>query len=141
MKTARTVLLVEDEPEQREAMAFALRRRGYDVVTAGDAAGAEEVLVRDLPDLLVTDMMLPGRSGYQVLRLAAEVSNGRLPAIMMSANTAPAHRDYALAAGADRFLAKPFSLADLARAAEALCPPPPPTTAPHPVPLMTAAGS
>ena len=137
MVFSRTVLLVEDEVDQLETMAFTLRRRGYEVVTAGDTGGAEEYLARHIPDLLVTEMMLPGRSGFQLLRLAAERWDRRVPAIMMSGNTAPAHRDYALAMGATEFLAKPFSLAELADAAETLCPLP--KAGRRPAGLLTAA--
>jgi DNA-binding response OmpR family regulator len=139
MGPSRTVLLVEDEPGPREAMAFALRRRGYEVVTVGDVAGAEDVLARGLPDLLVTDMMLPGRSGFQLLRLVAEGVDGRVPAIMVSTFAAAAHRDYALAAGADVFLAKPLSLAELACAAETLCPLSHPKPGPRPAQRVSAA--
>ena len=136
MRTARTVLLVADEPDLREAASLALQRRGYRVHTAADAPAAEAALAGGLPDLLVAEMMLPGASGFQVVRLVAERSDGRVPVVMMSAAASPPHRDYAFAAGADVFLAKPFSLAELARTAEELCPMP----APRPVSLA-AAGS
>ena len=132
MGSARTVLVVEGEADLREAMANVLDRRGYKVLTAGDAAAAEDLLARGLPHLLVTAMLLPGRSGFQVARLVVERSDGRVPVVMVSANTSPAHRDYALASGVDVFLARPVSPAELAAAAEELCPLPAPRPTPRP---------
>src|SRR5207244_11174699 len=94
-------------------MAFALQREGYEVLPATDAAEAELLLERGLPDLVVADMMLTGPSGFHVVRLVADRSEGRVPAIMISGNTSTAHRAYALASGAASFLPKPFALADL----------------------------
>jgi DNA-binding response OmpR family regulator len=130
--SSRTVLVVEGEPDLREAMAHSLRRRGYEVQTAGDAAAAEDLLARGLPHLLVTDMMLPGPSGFQVARLVAERSDGRVPVVMVSASTSPVHRDYAFASGVDTFLARPVSPVELAAAVEELCPLPAPRPAPRP---------
>lgn len=129
MVASRTVLLVEDEPVLRSAMATVLRRRGYEVIDAANAAEAEDVLARGLPDLLVAAMMLPGRSGFQVVRLVRERSDGRVPVVMVSGIASPAHRDYAYASGVDAFLAKPFSAADLAVLADELCPLPRPELA------------
>lgn len=122
MDGSRTILLVEDEPHLREAMAFALRRRGYEVLTAVDAHEADDLLARGLPDLLVVDMLLPGPSGFQVVRSVRERSDERVPVLMASGNSSSAHRNYAYAAGVDAFLAKPFALAELVGQAEALCP-------------------
>lgn len=131
-------LLVEDDPELCEVMADALGRRGFDVVTShhGDEAAAR--LADELPDLLVTDLMLPGTSGFMLTRLAKERSDGRVAVILVTGNTSAAHRDYALAAGADIFLGKPFPLAALADAAAELCPQ---VRTPAPRPQPAAAGS
>ena len=129
MGTARKVLLVEDDPDLRLKIVSVLRDKGYEVSAVADAVGVEEATARGLPDLLVTEMMLPGRSGFQVLRLVAERSDWRVPAIMMSAIASTAPKDYALASGADAFLAKPFALAELVGAAEELCPAQPRTAA------------
>lgn len=129
MDGSRTVLLVEDEPELREAMAFGLRRRGYEVYTAADVPEADDFLARGLPDLLVADMLLPGPSGFRVVQTVRERSEGRVPVVMVSAASSPAHRDYALASGVTVFLPKPFALAELTRVAERLCPVPRPELA------------
>ena len=136
MGTLRTILLVEDETDLRDAMAMVMRRHGYEVLAAADAVEAEEYLSHGLPDLLIADMMLPGASGFHVVRLVEEQSEGRVPVVMISANSSRPHRDYALAAGASAFLAKPFALAELVAAAEKFCPLPTNRTA-----ELVAAGS
>src|SRR5207248_4502042 len=126
LELARTVLIVEDEPDLRDALAAVLRRRGYAVLTAGGAAAAEDLLGRAAPALVITDMMLPGSSGFQVVRAVKDRPGGdRVPVVMVSANASAAHRDYALAAGADRFVAKPFALGTLLQTVTDLCPPAP----------------
>jgi DNA-binding response OmpR family regulator len=117
----RTVLLVESEPSLLDSLGFALRRRGYHVLTAIDGARAAELLDRNLPDALVLDMFLPAQSGFQVARLAKERSDGLVPVVMLSRIPAEAHRDYAVALGVDSFLAKPGT-AEVLAAVEALCP-------------------
>lgn len=121
-----TVLVVEDHSELREAMESAFRQLGYTVVPAetGDAA-LRAVAAHDI-DFAVIDMMIPGPSGFQVLRAVKEQS-GATKAVMISGHGAKAHRKYAAALGADGFLVKPFAFAELSRVAHELCPPDRPT--------------
>jgi two-component system, OmpR family, response regulator len=122
MRTPRNVLLVEDNDDLRELMANVLRREGYEVVCTADGVETEQLLQRGLPELAVVDMMLPGSSGFQVTRLVKELSDGRIPVVMMSGNSSPAHCDYAHAAGADAFLSKPFEPSALREIVARLCP-------------------
>jgi DNA-binding response OmpR family regulator len=115
-----TVLLVEDDPDLLDALAVILRRHGYRVVTAADGNVAADLIRQELPDVAVVDMLLPGRSGFQLTDLLRERSNGRVPVVMISGHASAAHRDFALATGVDRFLAKPFSLAKLVDTVQAL---------------------
>jgi CheY-like chemotaxis protein len=121
MANHRTVLVVEPEPALLDALGFALRRRGYHVLTATDGHRAAELLDRNLPDALVTDMFLPGQSGFQVARLAKERSGGTVPVVMLSRVASEAHRDYAIALGVDSFPAK-LDPAEVVAAVETLCP-------------------
>ena len=127
MGTTRTILLVEDDPDLREAMEQALERSGFAVHAVGDAVDAEAALQCGLPCLVITDMMLPGASGFSIIRSVVERSEGQIPVLMISGNTCREHRDYALAAGANGFLAKPFDLDELVSLARTFCPPPRPT--------------
>lgn len=119
----RTVLLVEDDPNLRELIGVVLTQVGFEVTATGDGREAIEQLGGEQFDLAVVEMMLPGASGFQVNRVVKERSDWHVPVIMISGNASAAHRDYAIASGADAFLAKPFHLHTLAKAARGLCPP------------------
>jgi DNA-binding response OmpR family regulator len=122
MASQLTVLLVTNEPELLDALGFSLNHQGYHVVPALTGDRAVELLLRQLPDLAVLDMLLPGQSGFQLTRLLKERSDGRVPVVMISDQTAPAHRDYAFAAGVDWFLEKWLAPSRLLQAVEMLCP-------------------
>lgn len=104
------VLLVEDEPNIIEAIRFILSRDGWhvDIHSNGETAVAA---VRDrAPDVLVLDVMLPGRSGYDILAdLRADAATAKLPVLMLTARGQKADRDMAMRAGADRFMTKLFA--------------------------------
>lgn len=122
MRTSRTVLLVEDDVKARQAVSDVLGRRGYEVVATGDGIEGERLLSRGLPGLLLVNMLLPGRSGFHLARLAKEQSDGRVPVIMVSTNGSPVHRDFAFAVGVESFLVKPFFPFELLNAIDGLLP-------------------
>jgi DNA-binding response OmpR family regulator len=126
MDATWTVLLAEDDALLRETLAEILTRRNYAVVSVRSGTEAIAAAAEHLPDLAILDMMLPGESGFHVAGVIKDLSAGRVPVIMISGNTSAAHRDYALAAGVDTFLAKPFDPDRLLEVADALCPPAPP---------------
>jgi DNA-binding response OmpR family regulator len=118
---ARHVLLIEDEPHIAEAVRFLLTREGWTVslhASGGDAADR----IRGLrPDLVILDMMLPGASGLDVLAaLRADPATAALPVLMLTARGLDRDRAAASAAGASRFLTKPFANADLLAAVRGL---------------------
>ena len=109
-----TVLIVEDEPAQREVLAYNIQAEGYLVLTA--EAGDEALdIVRDTPpDVIVLDWMLPHVSGIEVcrqLKMGGETS--RIPIIMLSARSEEVDRIRGLETGADDYVTKPYSLAEL----------------------------
>jgi DNA-binding response OmpR family regulator len=106
------VLLVEDEPNIAEAMRFILAREGWRVSHIGDGSLVLDQLRRDPPDLMILDHMLPGLSGLEILTaLRADPAIRHLPVMMLTARGRD--RDLAERAGADRFVSKPFSNAEL----------------------------
>ena len=124
MATQPTVLLVTDEPYLLDALASILRRGGYSVLTAPDGDRAAELILRQLPDVAVLDMLLPGRSGFQITRHLKEQSERCVPVVMISALTAAPHRNYAFAAGVDWFLEKWLTPTRLLEVVRTLCPVP-----------------
>ncbi len=108
------VLVVEDEAAIAELLLLHLRHQGFDVVLAADAASAQAELDRQLPDLVLLDWMLPGTSGTQLARRwRADPRTRELPIILLTARAAEADKVGGLEAGADDYVTKPFSPAEL----------------------------
>ena len=108
------VLLVEDEPNIVEAMGFILSRDGWTVATHANGETAVDEIRRVTPDVLILDVMLPGRSGYDILReLRADQGLAKLPVLMLTARGQEKDRALAKELGATRFMTKPFSNIEL----------------------------
>ena len=108
--TCRKVLLIEDEPNIIEAIRFLLHRDGWLVETHSDGSDALDVIRASGPDLVILDMMLPGRSGMDILRdLRAGDGTQDLPVLMLTARGQSRDREMAEKAGVSRFMTKPFS--------------------------------
>jgi len=108
------VLLVEDEINILEAISFILSRDGWDVCGHGNGATALDEIRRQAPDVLVLDVMLPGRSGLDILRdLRTQPETENLPVLMLTAKGQTKDRDLALALGANAYLTKPFSNSEM----------------------------
>ena len=98
------------EPNIIEAIRFLLTRDGWDVNTHSDGTNAVEVVQEAKPDLVILDMMLPGRSGMDILRDLREIVElAGLPVLMLTARGQSRDRDMAEKAGVSRFMTKPFS--------------------------------
>ncbi|RMA43177.1 response regulator transcription factor [Rhodophyticola porphyridii] len=108
------VLLVEDEANILEAISFILSRDGWEVHGHGNGATALDAVARLTPDVVVLDVMLPGRSGLDILRDLRNASETRtLPVLMLTAKGQAKDRDLALSLGANAYLTKPFSNAEM----------------------------
>jgi two-component system response regulator RegX3 len=105
------VLVVDDEPALRDAVSYSLRSEGYQVTTLADAETALEHLSVDPPDVIVLDVMLPGVSGVELCRRIRDA--GDIPIVMLTARDAEVDRVMGLEAGADDYVTKPFSMAEL----------------------------
>lgn len=125
MSHRRTVLVAEDDPDLRDAIELLLHREGYHVVATGDGLRAVELAGRHRVDVALVDLLLPGQSGFQVITDLKARHGDAVRVVMMSGTASRAHQDYAFAAGAERFLSKPFTTRQLLDAVVAFCPPPP----------------
>lgn len=110
----KRVLLIEDEPNIIEAISFILSRDGWTVHTHADGITAAD-RVRSLPpDLVILDMMLPGRSGLDILRdLRGNAATADLPVMMLTARGQARDRELAMSLGATQYMTKPFSNAEM----------------------------
>lgn len=117
----KRVLLIEDEPNLIEAIRFILIRDGWAVQTHSDGATAIARIREARPDVVVLDVMLPGRSGFDILdELRADPDFAALPVLMLTAKGQAADRERAERAGASRFMTKPFSNAAVLESMNAL---------------------
>ena len=116
---ADPVLVVDDDPKIVELVRAYLQRAGYEVITAGDGEVALQVVERTPPSLIVLDVMLPGLDGLLLTRHLRD-SHNRVPILMMSARGRVDDRIRGLVEGADDYLAKPFSPAELVERVNAI---------------------
>ncbi|MFT7106680.1 MAG: DNA-binding response OmpR family regulator [Yoonia sp.] len=106
----KRVLLIEDEPNIIEAISFILSRDGWTVHTHEDGETAMDKVLRLPPDMIILDVMLPGRSGFDILRdLRATDVTKDIPVMMLTARGQEKDRELALRLGANHFMTKPFS--------------------------------
>jgi DNA-binding response OmpR family regulator len=108
---ARTILVVDDEPTQREMLAEALEAEGFTIVTAADGRAALIKFREAKPDLVLLDLMLPELSGIEVCRIIRAESG--VPILMLTAKDSELDKVVGLELGADDYVTKPFSLREL----------------------------
>ncbi len=108
---AARVLVVDDEPSLVRAVAGYLVREGFEVITATDGEQAVELARRELPDVVVLDLMLPGLDGIEVCRVLRTFTDAYV--IMLTARADEVDKLIGLSVGADDYLTKPFSPREL----------------------------
>ena len=111
---SKTILIADDEPNIVAALEFVLQRSGYDVHVARNGDEALKLVEQARPDLVLLDVMMPVKSGYEVCKRIRERDDGRqTKIIMLSAKGRDAEVSKGLAIGADLYITKPFSTRDL----------------------------
>jgi two-component system response regulator ResD len=115
-----TVLVVDDEPTIAEVVARYLERAGYRTRVAADGVQAIEAAAVERPDLVVLDLMLPGLDGLEVMRRLRERDPDRIAVILLTAKGEEADRVIGLRLGADDYVVKPFSPAELVARVDAV---------------------
>lgn len=108
------ILIVEDERDIADLVGFNLERAGFEVLKAHDGITGVELAIQHRPDLIILDLMLPGKDGYGVFKEIRRDSRSRdIPVIMLTARAQTEDRIQGLEAGADDYLTKPFSPKEL----------------------------
>ena len=108
----KTVLIVEDEQNIVDILAFNLSRDGYDTMEAYDGVTGLQLALEHNPDLILLDLMLPGMNGFEVCRKVRE-SGSSTPILMLTAREEEADKVMGLELGADDYITKPFSMREL----------------------------
>ncbi len=110
----KKVLLIEDEQNIIEAVKFILLRDGWEVNTHSNGHDAIEAVRHRAPDLVILDVMLPGKSGFDILsEIRSDQALNGLPVLMLSARGQARDMEMAVRAGASRYMTKPFSNAEV----------------------------
>jgi DNA-binding response OmpR family regulator len=108
------VLIIDDSATIVAVLSKLMRQNGYEPIGAGDAEQGLEIAMRDVPDLIFLDIVLPGMNGFAALRALRRESITRdIPIIMISGNAQATEQFYAQRIGADDFMKKPFGRAEV----------------------------
>ena len=114
------MLIVEDEPNIVLSLEILLRRAGYETASTGDGEEALEIIRRTRPDVVLLDIMLPKRNGYEVCRsVKSEPGLSSIPVIMLTAKGQEVEILKGLEFGASAYIAKPFGNAEVLEAVRA----------------------
>jgi DNA-binding response OmpR family regulator len=120
----KKVLLIEDETNIIEAVSFILTREGWDVKTHSNGHDAVDAVRARQPDLVILDVMLPGKNGFDILQdIRADAQFSALPVLMLTARGQSKDREMAERFGVSRFMTKPFSNAEVLSAVRELVAP------------------
>ncbi len=117
-RSAKTVLVVEDEPTLASTLSYNLRKNGFNVVSEADGVAGLNAARRDVPDMIVLDLMLPKMDGLEVCRRIRAESD--VPILILTAKSEEMDKVVGLEIGADDYLTKPFSMRELIARVKAL---------------------
>ena len=116
-----TILVVEDTPSERELMSHYLRESGYTVINAVSAQEALSKAIEQKPDVIVTDVVMPGMSGFELCRsLKKHPVTEKVPIIICTSKNQEIDRLWGMKQGADAYLTKPFTREQLVRTVKAI---------------------
>lgn len=109
-----TILVVDDSPTEMRLVLSALAGHGHRIITASNGDQALEVARRELPAVVVLDVVMPGKNGFQVCRaLKGAPETERIPVILLTSKNQESDKYWGLKQGADAYITKPFADAEL----------------------------
>ena len=110
----KTILIVDDEPNIVISIQYLMKHAGYNVVTAYDGRQALDCLAESKPDLMILDVMMPNKNGFEVCEeVRADSRFDDMPIVMLTAKGSEAEINRGLSLGADAYITKPFSTHEL----------------------------
>lgn len=111
-----TILVVEDTPSELELMSHYLREEGYSVIHAVSAREALDKAAEQVPNVIVTDVVMPGMSGFELCRsLKRAAATAKVPVVICSSKNQEIDRLWGMKQGADAYLTKPYTREELIR--------------------------
>lgn len=117
----KTILIVDDEPNIVISIEYLMKRAGYEVATAYDGQQALDYLADSSPALMILDVMMPNKNGFEVCKeVRADNRFADMPILMLTAKGREAEMNKGLSLGADAYITKPFSTHDLVERVKAL---------------------
>ncbi|MDF1816232.1 MAG: response regulator transcription factor [Verrucomicrobiales bacterium] len=119
MSEGHNIFIVEDDPNIRFGLEEVFRSENYSVASCGDGSSALEQIGEHLPDLIVLDVMLPGKNGYEICKELRE-GDCRIPILMLTAKGQEIDKVIGLDSGADDYVTKPFGVQELKARVSAL---------------------
>lgn len=116
-----TVLVVEDTASERELISSYLRDNGYNVINANNGKEALTKTMEQKPDVVITDVVMPGMSGFELCRrLKNSPNNGKLPVIACTSKNQEIDRLWGMKQGVDIYVTKPFTQEEIIRAVKSV---------------------
>lgn len=117
----KKILIVDDEPNIVISLEFLMKKEGFEIAVAGDGEDALAKVASFRPDLILLDVMMPKKSGFEVCEaLRSDAANGALRIVMLTAKGRDTEVAKGLALGADAYVTKPFSTKDLVSKVKAI---------------------
>lgn len=121
IKLATTVLVVDDTISQMELISYYLRQSGYVVINAATGKEALDKAISRQPDVVITDIVMPGMSGFELCRsLKKHPTTAEIPIILCSSKNQELDRLWGVKQGADAYITKPFTREQLLRAVKSM---------------------
>ncbi|WP_416669966.1 response regulator transcription factor [Egbenema bharatensis] len=112
-----TILIVEDTPSEMELMSHYLKESGYSVISAVSAREALNIAIEHKPNVIVTDIVMPGMSGFELCRnLKKHPATEKVPVVICTSKNQEIDRLWGMKQGADAYITKPFTREQLVRA-------------------------
>ncbi|MDF5707766.1 MAG: response regulator [Nostoc sp. S4] len=109
-----TILVIGDSRQELELISYYLRDKGYNIIRATSAKEALEIVLEQKPDAIVTDVVMPGMSGFELCRfLKTNPTNQEIPIVICSSKNQAIHRLWAKKQGADAYITNPYTLEEL----------------------------